>query len=153
MLTSNGIVFLVDVDNTLLDNDEFIADLSDRLDRDFGETERRRYWSILEARRHELGYVDYLGALQIFRHDCDNRPALLKMIAFLLDYPFSERLYPGALAALKQLSSIGTVAILSDGDIVFQPRKIQRSGLEEAVSGRVMVCVHKVSVVECFGTI
>jgi FMN phosphatase YigB (HAD superfamily) len=143
VLTSNGLVFLVDVDNTLLDNDQFIADLSDRLDSQFGETERHRYWSILEARRSELGYVDYLGTLQVFRHASTNWSALLKMTAFLLDYPFSERLYPGALAALQRLSSIGNVAILSDGDIVFQSWKIGRSGIVSAVSGQVMICVHK----------
>ena len=143
MQTQSQVVVLLDVDNTLMDNDRFAADLTARLNRDFGETERERYWSIYGERRDKLGYADYLGALQEFRTDSNNEVALLQMSAFLLDYPFSERLYPRALATIKHLGTMGTTAILSDGDIVFQPRKIQRSGLWDAFDGRVLVYLHK----------
>lgn len=143
MLSPAQVVFLLDVDNTLLDNDRFAADLTARLDHDFGKPERERYWSIYAGLVDRLGYADYLGALQAFRAGGDDQPALLQMSAFLLDYPFSERLHPRALAAIEHLRGMGTAAILSDGDIVFQPRKIQRSGLWDAVEGRVLVTVHK----------
>ena len=134
---------MIDVDNTLLDNDRFGADLTARLDKDFGEAERRRYWLIFETLRGQLGYADYIGALQTFRAASDNAPELLQMSAFLLDYPFSERLYPRAIAVIEQLRTMGTTVILSDGDVVFQPRKIQRAGLWDAVEARVLVTVHK----------
>lgn len=137
------IVFLIDVDNTLLDNDRFAADLRAHLTRDFGAAECERYWSIYADLRDRLGYADYLGALQAFRIESDNESALLQMSKFLLDYPFAERLYPDALAAIKHLGTIGMTAILSDGDIVFQPRKVQRSGLWDAVAGRVLIYLHK----------
>ena len=143
MLTSAEVVFLLDVDNTLLDNDRFVADLSARLAHDFGEAERRRYWAIYEALRDQLGYADYLGALQKFRDGSDNSAALLQMSAFLLDYPFTERLYPRATAVIAHMRTMGTTVILSDGDIVFQPRKIQHAGLWDAVDGRVLVYLHK----------
>ena len=143
MLTSTDVVFLLDVDNTLLDNDRFRADLSARLDQAFGEGERRRYWSIYEALRDQFGCADYLGALQKFRTDSDNLSALLQMPAFLLDYPFRGCLYPRALTTIEHLRKMGTTVILSDGDIVFQPRKIQRAGLWEAVEARVLVYLHK----------
>lgn len=143
MLTRVPVVFLLDVDNTLLDNDRFAADLTARLDDDFGKPECERYWSIFGELRDQLGYADYLGALQTFRAGSDDAPALLQMSAFLLDYPFSERLYPRALTAIEHLCMMGTTVILSDGDVVFQPRKIQRSGLWDAVDGRVLVTLHK----------
>ena len=143
MLTSVPIVFLIDVDNTLLDNDRFAADLTARLDQDFGKAERERYWTIYRERRDKLSYADYLGTLQEFRVGSDNEQALLQMSAFLLDYPFDERLYPRAGDAIRHLNDMGTTVILSDGDIVFQPRKIQRSGLWNAVEGRVLVYLHK----------
>ena len=143
MLTSAKVVFLIDVDNTLLDNDRFGADLSSRLDHDFGEAERRRYWSIYDTLREQLGYADYLGALQEFRAGSDNVSAMLEMSAFLLDYPFGERLYPRATAAIEHLHTLGSTVILSDGDIVFQPRKIHCAGLWDAVEARVLVYVHK----------
>lgn len=143
MLSPAQVVFLLDVDNTLLDNDRFAADLTARLDRAFGAVQRDRYWALFAKLREELGYADYLGALQAFRAGGDDEPALLQMSAFLLDYPFSERLHPRALAAIGHLRTMGTAVILSDGDIVFQPRKIQRSGLWDAVEGRVLVTVHK----------
>ena len=111
MLMSAEVVFLLDVDNTLLDNDRFGADLTAHLDHDFGEAERRRYWSIYDGLRDQLGYADYLGALQIFRSSSDNVPALLQMSEFLLDYPFSQRLYPRAIAAIGHLRAMGIVKI------------------------------------------
>ena len=143
MLTTENVVFLIDVDNTLLDNDCFGADLSAHLDDDFGDAERQRYWSIYDTRREQLGYADYLGALQEFRTGRDNVPAMLRMSDFLLDYPFRERLYPRATAAIEHLRTLGSTVILSDGDIVLQPRKIQCAGLWEAVEDRVLVYVHK----------
>ena len=119
------------------------ADLSVRLDNDFGNAERRRYWSIYDIRRKQLGYADYLGALQEFRTGSDNVQASMRMSAFLLDYPFDERLYPSAIAAIEHLRTMGSTVILSDGDIVFQPRKIQCAGLWDAVESRVLVHVHK----------
>ncbi len=142
MLTRNT-VFLLDVDNTLLDNDRFSADLESRLDLWFGEPERVRYWKIFSDLRAELGRADYLASLQAFRTGLDGRAELLGMSEFLLEYPFAERLYPSALQAVAHLRNVGLPVILSDGDIVFQPRKIQRSGLWEAVEGRVLIYLHK----------
>jgi FMN phosphatase YigB (HAD superfamily) len=138
-----ALVFLIDVDNTLLDNDRFAADLGERLEQSFGRVERERYWTIYAQLRDELGYADYLGALQRFRSGLDNDPALLQMSNYLLEYPFVERLYPHALETLAHLRTLGTAAILSDGDVVFQPRKIQRSGLWAALDGEVLIYLHK----------
>ncbi|WP_068858659.1 HAD family hydrolase [Perlucidibaca aquatica] len=143
MLTAIGIVFLLDVDNTLLDNDRFTADLTQQLDRELGREERERYWHIHAELRDSLGYVDYLGVLQKLRNDCEDDTALQKMAEFLLEYPFQDRLYPGALKVIEHLRSLGSTAILSDGDIVFQPRKITRAGLSERVDGQVLIVIHK----------
>lgn len=143
MPTPVDVQFLVDVDNTLLDNDRFAADLTARLDQSFGNEECERYWSIYKNLYDAQGYADYLGALQVFRQACTRENALLQMSAFVLEYPFAARVYPGALRALQHLRAIGETALLSDGDIVFQPRKIQRSGLWSTVDGQVMICVHK----------
>ena len=136
-------VFLFDVDNTLLDNDAVQDDLSAHLAREFGTTSRDRYWAIFEQLRAELGYADYLGALQRYRLENLDDPQLLKVSAFLVDYPFASRLYPGALAVLAHCARLGETVILSDGDVVFQPRKVQRSGLWDAVAGRVLIYLHK----------
>ena len=136
-------VFLLDCDNTLLDNDRVHDDLQEHLAREFGEESSARYWKIFEELRAELGYADYLGALQRYRRDVTSDPRLLLMSAWLVDYPFAERLYPRALAVLEHLKRLGTTVILSDGDVVFQPRKIQRSGLWSAVDGRVLIYIHK----------
>ena len=141
--TTASVVFLLDVDNTLLDNDRFAADLGDTLEQAFGLTGRERYWAIYAQLRDELGYADYLGALQRFRAGLDNDPSLLQMSKYLLDYPFAERLYPHALETLAQLRTLGPTVILSDGDVVFQPRKIQRAGLWDALHGEVLIYVHK----------
>jgi len=150
MLTASSIdvgevVFLLDVDNTLLDNDRFAGDLRARLTQDFGVAECERYWAIYNGLRQQLGYADYLDALQKFRNGCADNQKLLLMSDFLLDYPFAERLYPRALQAIARLRKLGLPVVLSDGDIVFQPRKIQRSGIWDAIDGRVMVCTHKES--------
>jgi FMN phosphatase YigB (HAD superfamily) len=137
------VIFLLDVDNTLLDNDHIVADLRDHLEREFGSESRDRYWAIFEALRAELGYADYLGALQRYRQGALTDPRLLLMSSFLVDYPFVERLYPGALDVIKHLRTLGPTVILSDGDVVFQPRKVQRSGLWDAVEGRVLIYIHK----------
>jgi FMN phosphatase YigB (HAD superfamily) len=139
----HGIVFLLDCDNTLLDNDRVQEDLSEHLTREFGAECRDRYWAIFEERRTELGYADYLGALQVYRlrHIRDTR--LLSMSSFLVDYPFADRLYPHALDVIRHLRSIGLTVVLSDGDVVFQPRKVERSGLWDAVEGRVLIYIHK----------
>ena len=136
-------VFLFDVDNTLLDNDAVQDDLSAHLAREFGTTSRERYWAIFEQLRAELGYADYLGALQRYRLENLDDQQLLKVSGFLVDYPFARRLYPGALAALECCGRLGQTVILSDGDVVFQPRKVQRSGLWDAVAGRVLIYLHK----------
>ena len=146
MLNSSNIapvVFLLDVDNTLLDNDRFAADLSARLERSFGRPGRERYWVINGKLRRELGYADDLGTLQRFREGLENDPALLQMAAYLLEYPFAELLYPQSLDVIAHLQTLGKPVILSDGDVVFQPRKIQRSGLWDAVNGDVLIYIHK----------
>jgi len=141
------LVFLLDVDNTLLDNDRIAADLRAHLEREFGVAGADRYWAIFETLRAELGYADYLGALQRYRPELETSGSaahrLLSLSSFLIDYPFAERLYPRALALVAHLGRIGTTVILSDGDVVFQPRKVQRSGLWDAVAGRVLIYVHK----------
>ncbi len=137
------VVYLFDVDNTLLDNDAVQEDLARHLEREFGVASGERYWRIFEALRAELGYADYLGALQRYRLEHLDDPQMLRIALYLLDYPFADRLYAGSLAALKRCAREGTTAILSDGDVVFQPRKVQRSGLWQAVGGRVLIYVHK----------
>jgi len=127
----------------LLDNDAVQADLSAHLEREFGRPQRDRYWSIFETLRAELGYADYLGALQRYRLENLDEPNLLLMSSFLVDYPFAARLYPGALEVLEHCRRFGHTAILSDGDVVFQPRKVRRSGLWDAVEGRVLIYLHK----------
>jgi FMN phosphatase YigB (HAD superfamily) len=148
MLTGTDVVFLLDVDNTLLDNDRFGADLGDRLEQAFGAAERARYWAIFGRLREQQGLADYLGSLQAFRAGLDDHPELLAMSEFLLEYPFAARLFPRALEAVAHLSTFGRPVVLSDGDIVFQPRKIQRSGIWHAVEGRVMVYLHKERVLD-----
>jgi FMN phosphatase YigB (HAD superfamily) len=148
VLNVDELIFLLDVDNTLLDNDRFAADLGDRLEQAFGPSERARYWAIFSRLREQLGYADYLASLQAFRTGLDDHPDLLEMSEFLLEYPFVARLFPRTLEALAHLNGFGRAAILSDGDIVFQPRKIQRSGLWDAVEGRVMIYLHKERVLD-----
>jgi FMN phosphatase YigB (HAD superfamily) len=143
MTKTPAVVFLFDVDNTLLDNDGVQADLKAHLEQAYGAAARDRYWEILEALRSELGYVDYLGALERFRVEAMYRPDVLRMSSWLVDYPFADRLYPGALGAVKHAQQWGPAVILSDGDAVFQPRKVERSGLWRAVDDRVLIYIHK----------
>jgi hypothetical protein len=136
-------VFLIDVDNTLLDNDRVAADLKRHLTREVGAERQERYWALFEQLRQELGYADYLGALQRYRVEHPHEPHLLEVSRYLVNYPFANRLYPGSLDVIEYLSNFGTTVILTDGDVVFQPLKIDRSGLFEAVQGRVLLYIHK----------
>jgi FMN phosphatase YigB (HAD superfamily) len=142
------IVFLVDVDNTLVDNDGIQQDLKDHLERTYGAAARDRYWKILEDLMVELGYRDYIGALQKFRVEHPREMELLAMSSYLMDYPFAERLYPNALAVLKHLRSLAPTAILTDGDVVFQPRKVEHAGLARVADGNVLVYIHKEEALE-----
>ena len=142
-MTAAPVVFLVDVDNTLLDNDRIQDDLRRHLEQEFGAASRDRYWAILEARFVELGYRDYLGALQRYRVEHPHDVRLMKMSSYLVDYPFANRLYPGALDVLQHFRAWGPTVILSDGDVVFQPRKVERSGIGEAVDDHVLIYIHK----------
>jgi FMN phosphatase YigB (HAD superfamily) len=143
MTPSHPIVFLVDVDNTLVDNDGIQQDLKDHLERTYGLAARERYWRILEDLFVELGYRDYIGALQRFRVEHPREVELLSMSSFLMDYPFAGRLYPDALEVLKRLRSLGPTVILSDGDVVFQPRKVEHAGIADVVGGHVLIYIHK----------
>ena len=137
------ITFLVDVDNTLLDNDRIQQDLRDHLERSFGVAARDRYWTILEDLFAELGYRDYIGALQRFRIEHPREVELLWMSSFLMDYPFADRMFPLAVEVLKRLRRVGPTVVLSDGDVVFQPRKVERAGISDAVDGHVLIYIHK----------
>lgn len=143
MSAPEKIVFLLDVDNTLLDNDRVSADLRRYLTREVGEERARRYWTLFEELRAELGYADYLGALQRYRHEHPRDPHLLAVSSYLVNYPFANRLYSCSLDLIEQLQTWGTVVILSDGDVVFQPRKVERSGLFDAVDKNVLIYIHK----------
>jgi FMN phosphatase YigB (HAD superfamily) len=136
-------VFLFDVDNTLIDNDRIAADLQRYLVREVGLDRATRYWAIFEQLRGELGYADYLGALQRYRVENPRDPHLLAVSSFLVNYPFANRLYPGSLDVIERVGALGPTVILSDGDVVFQPRKVERSGLFDAVEGRVLIYIHK----------
>lgn len=142
MFTS-GLVCLLDVDNTLLDNDRVTADLKRFLEREVGPERTRRYWELFEQLRRELGYADYLGALQRYRDEYPRDPHVLHLSPYLIDYPFANRLYPESLDVIERLKELGQVAILSDGDVVFQPRKVDRAGLTSAVDDNVLIYVHK----------
>lgn len=143
MTASLPFVFLFDVDNTLLDNDSMSNDLRAYLTEAFGAARQERYWAIFEELRAELGYADYLGALQRYRVENLRDPHMLAASNYLVSYPFAERLYPGALDLLTRLRAHGLVVVLSDGDVVFQPRKIARSGIWDAVEGNVLIYIHK----------
>jgi FMN phosphatase YigB (HAD superfamily) len=142
-MAADQIVFLFDVDNTLLDNDRVTDDLKRYLDREVGPERAQRYWAIFEQIRQEIGYADYLGALQRYRVEQPRDPRLLTVSHFMTNYPFANRLYPNSLDAIAHVKQWGAPVILSDGDVVFQPRKVERSGLFEAMEGRVLIYVHK----------
>ena len=142
-MTAHDVVFLFDVDNTLLDNDRITADLQRHLEREVGHERQQRYWAIFEQLRTELGYADYLGALQRYRMEYPRDPHLLTVSSFLVNYPFANRLFPNSLDAIDHVKQWGPAAILSDGDVVFQPRKVERSGLFDAVDKNVLIYIHK----------
>ena len=142
-MNPNPLVFLVDVDNTLLDNDRVIEDLMDHLEREVGGQCQQRYWAIFEELRRELGYADYLGALQRYRLEHPRDPHVLAVSSYLVHYPFADRLFPDSLAVIDRLKQWGRTVILTDGDVIFQPLKIERSGLLEAVAKNVLIYVHK----------
>jgi FMN phosphatase YigB (HAD superfamily) len=136
-------VFLFDVDNTLLDNDRVIADLTKYLKREVGLERARCYWTIFERLRTRLGYADYLGALQRYRIEYPHDLGLLAISRFLINYPFANRLFPNSLDVIEHVKQWGAAVLLTDGDVVFQPRKVDRSGLYEAVDGHALIYVHK----------
>lgn len=136
-------VFLFDVDNTLLDNDRVVADLKAYLRREVGAKRQAEYWRIFEGLRDELGYADYLGALQRYREQYPRDPHLLLLSHFMIDYPFSKRVFPKSFDAIARAKKLGRAVILSDGDVVFQPRKVECSGLGHAVNRQVLIYVHK----------
>jgi len=140
---ADQVVFLLDVDNTLLDNDRVIADLMRYLEREIGHEHQQRYWAIFEELRGQLGYADYLGALQRYRAEFPRESHLLAVSSYLINYPFANRLFPSALDVIECCNEWGRAVILTDGDVVFQPRKLERSGLLEAVEGHVLIYVHK----------
>ena len=142
-MTTSDTVFLFDVDNTLLDNDRVTKDLRRFLDKEVGMERSASYWKIFEQLRSELGYADYLGALQKYRIEHDYDSHILAVSTYLINYPFANRLFPNSLDVIERCREMGTVVILTDGDVVFQPRKIERSGLFEAVSGNILIYVHK----------
>jgi FMN phosphatase YigB (HAD superfamily) len=142
-MTTPPVVFLLDVDNTLLDNDRIVADLMRHLDREIGHERQQRYWAIFEQLRTELGYADYLGALQRYRIESPRDPHVFAVSRFLIDYPFANRLFPGSLDVIERCQQWGRAVILTDGDVVFQPRKLERSGLRAAVDDQVLIYVHK----------
>ena len=143
MTNKPSIVFLFDVDNMLLDNDGVQTHLSEHSAEHYGAAARDRYWEILRALVDELGYNDYLGALERYRVEALHRPEILLMSSWLIDYPFADQLFPGALDVVKHVQQWGQAVILSDGDAVFQPRKVERSGLRRAVDGRLLFYIHK----------
>ncbi len=142
-MTLHQVVFLFDVDNTLLDNDRVLVDLMRHLEHEVGHERQQRYWAIFEELRSELGYADYLGALQRYRVEYPRDPHLLTVSSYLVNYSFANRLFPNSLDVLDRCQAWGPVVILSDGDVVFQPRKVERSGLFEAVEKNVLIYVHK----------
>src|SRR5687767_5538217 len=143
VMAAHDVVFLFDVDNTLLDNDRITADLRRHLEREVGHEREQQYWTIFEELRAELGYADYLGALQRYRVEHPRDPHVLTISSYLVNYPFASRLYPESLDVIERLKGWGLAVILSDGDVVFQPRKVECSGLLEAVDGNVLIYLHK----------
>ena len=142
-MASDQIVFLFDVDNTLLDNDRVVADLMHHIEQAVGNERQQRYWTFFENLRSELGYADYLGALQRYRIEYPRDFRILTVSHYLLNYPFANRLYPNSLDAVEYCQRLGQTVILTDGDVVFQPLKVERSGLGETFGGNVLIYIHK----------
>jgi hypothetical protein len=143
MATDNGLVFLFDVDNTLLDNDRVTADLKRHLLEQVGPERQQCYWDIFEQLRTELGYADYLGALQRYRLEYSHDPSLLTVSHFMINYPFAIRLYPDSLDVVERVKQLGKAVVLSDGDVVFQQLKVERSGIYESFEGNILIYIHK----------
>jgi FMN phosphatase YigB (HAD superfamily) len=143
MQTDKRIVFFFDVDNTLLDNDRVTADLNRHLEKEVGPQRKQSYWDLFEQLRTELGYADYLGALQRYRLKYPRDPSLLTVSHFMVNYPFATRLYPDSLDAVEHVKQWGEAVILTDGDVVFQPLKVERSAISESVNGKVLIYIHK----------
>lgn len=143
MATDNGLVFLFDVDNTLLNNDRVTADLKRHLEEQVGPERQQCYWDIFEELRSELGYADYLGALQRYRLQYPHEPSLFTVSHFMINYPFATRLYPDSLDVVEHVKQWGKPVVLSDGDVVFQPLKVERSGIYESFDGNVLIYIHK----------
>lgn len=137
------VVFLFDVDNTLLNNDGVVDDLRTYLREEVGQKKCGRYWKIFEHRRSRVGYADYLGALQKYRDDFPHDMHLLAVSQYLIEYPFANRLFPNSLDVIRHVQRWGPAVLLTDGDVVFQPRKVQRAGLYDAVEGRTLIYIHK----------
>ena len=142
-MASERVVFMFDVDNTLIDNDRIVADMKSNLERDIGNDQQQRYWEYFEELRTELGYADYLGALQRYRLKHPRDFGIIAVSYFLMNYHFANRLFPCSLDVIEQYQQYGETAILSDGDMIFQPLKVERSGLRQAVDGKVMIYIHK----------
>ncbi|HET6840825.1 MAG TPA: HAD family hydrolase [Candidatus Angelobacter sp.] len=142
-MANNDLVFLFDVDNTLLDNDRITSDLQRHLSKEVGEERQQRYWEFFEQLRAELGYADYLGALQRYRMEYPRDPGLLTVSRFLTNYPFATRLYPDSLDVIDHVKQWGQAVVLSDGDVVFQPLKVERSGIAASVDNNVLIYIHK----------
>lgn len=143
MTAPHALVFLFDVDNTLIDSDRFKVDLTERLEQHFGQSGADHFWQLHNARRDQLGYADHLGTVQVFRSSQEGHPQLIHLAAYLLDYPFAKRLFPKALQAIRHLGAFGQTVILTEGDMVYQPRKVQRAGIWDAVAGRVLIPLDK----------
>ncbi len=148
MTRTHNLVFLFDVDNTLLDNDHVERDLRQHLTKTFSAEARERYFQIFEQLRHDIGYADFLGALEKYRVEKLHDPRVLRMSTWLVDYPFAQRLYPNALDVVEHVGHLGMPVILSDGDAVFQPRKVEQSGLWAAFKGHVLIYIHKETILE-----
>ena len=148
MTKTHELVFLFDVDNTLLDNDHVERDLRQHLEQTFSSQARERYFEIFEQIRHDIGYADFLGALEKYRIEKMHDPRVLRMSIWLVDYPFAQRLYPNALDVVDHVRHWGVPVILSDGDAVFQPRKVEQAGLWDAFKGHVLIYIHKETILE-----
>src|SRR5579884_3215359 len=142
-MATNEVVFLLDVDNTLLDNDRVVVDLMHHLEREVGHERQQRYWMIFEELRAELGYADYLGALQRYRVEYPRDSHILAVSHYLINYPFANRLFPESLDAAEHCAKFGRIVIVTDGDVVFQPMKVERSGLAETFRDNVLIYIHK----------
>ncbi|MGO9453387.1 MAG: HAD family hydrolase [Candidatus Binataceae bacterium] len=142
-MAADPVVFLLDVDNTLVNNDAIIADLMKHIEAEVGSDQQKRYWEYFAELRSELGYADYLGALQRYRIQYPRDLKILRASLYLVDYPFANRLFPDSLDVIEHAQNLGKAVVLSDGDVVFQPHKVERSGIYDAIGGNVLIYIHK----------